>query len=442
MIRFIKCLLMAFAFLLSPLFGRKAQANTINAASCNTSDVQTAINSAQAGDTVVVPPGSCSWAGLTVAKAVSLNGAGIGLTNITLTGNNTFTKSSAGVMRIKGFSFSVTGGGDANKPMQVGGSWQSAQPIVFQNNAFTVNGSGLFRINIPGGVIFSHNTFNGQWDDSFLQLKDASDSQGSWTTADTIGTRDTNGLLNIYIEDNTFVGGSNQGIDSDDASRTVVRHNKFTNSEFNSHGWDSSLFGLRHFEVYNNQFLNTQDSSQTANVNQSVWIRGATGVIYNNSFDALAGSFWGDKPEIRLNIRGAEDDRPQGTCAQVSYPVPHQLGQNFNGTSAFTDPIYIWGNTSTIGTVDGGGFQVEANAAWNDFGGGANPCGFDWNTFFKWGRDAVNTTIGSITLSSSGGSVEGIGGTAKPGYTAYAYPHPLTASAGTAPPTKLAAVVQ
>lgn len=431
-------------FVLNAFFGTESRATTITALTCSQSDVATAIAAASSGDTVVVPSGSCSWSGLSLNKAITLKGAGTGLTNITLTGNNTFTKSSAGVMRIGGFSFSVAGGGDTNKPMQVGGSWQSAQPIVFQNNAFTVNGSGLFRVNIPGGVIFSHNTFNGQWDDSFLQLKDASDSQGSWTTADTIGTGDTNGLLNIYVEDNTFVGGSNQGIDCDDACRVVYRHNTLTNSEFNSHGWDSSLFGMRHFEIYNNKFLNTQDSSQTANVNQSVWIRGGTGVIYNNSFDAIAGSFWGDKPEIRLNIRGAEDLRPQGTCAQVSYPVPHQLGQNFNGTSAFTDPIYVWGNTSTSGTVDGGGFQIEANAAWNDFGGGANPCGFDWNTFFKWGRDAINKTLGTPTLPTSGGSVEGIGGTAKPGYTAYTYPHPLTTSAGTsvAPPTKLAAVVQ
>jgi hypothetical protein len=183
----------------------------------------------------------------------------------------------------------------------------------------------------------------------------------------------------------------------------VNRHNVFNNSESNSHGLDTSQTGMRHFEVYSNQFNNSRDSTQLSNENQAVWIRGGTGVIYNNFFTDLAGNFWGDKPEIRLNIRGAEDVRPQGSCSQVSYPVPRQLGQNHNGTSYFTDPIYIWGNTGTIG--------ISADWEWG------NPCGFTWSNFFQWGRDGVNT------------------GVAKPGYVAYTYPHPLVSggSGGSAP---------
>ena len=36
-------------------------AATRTAATCNSGDVQTAVNSAQAGDTVVIPAGICSW---------------------------------------------------------------------------------------------------------------------------------------------------------------------------------------------------------------------------------------------------------------------------------------------------------------------------------------------------------------------------------------------
>src|SRR5207248_11053336 len=139
----------------------------------------------------------------------------------------------------------------------------------------------------------------------FFQLKDPQDSQGSWTSADTIGNRDTNGTLNIYIEDNTFVGGTNATVDNDDASRVVFRHNTDTNSSFNSHGYDTSPFGLRHFEVYDNNFYNTgaqsNDCSQIANENWAVWIRGGTGVIYNTYFDNLGGSCWGTKREIKLS---------------------------------------------------------------------------------------------------------------------------------------------
>ena len=136
----------SFILLLTALIGAEAQTK---AASCSQNDVNNAINSASSGDTVTVPAGNCSWSGLSVAKAITLQGAGVGQTNISLNGTTTFTKQSAGVMRITGFSFSVSGGGDANKPLMINGSWLGAQPIVFANNSFNVSGSGLFRINVP-----------------------------------------------------------------------------------------------------------------------------------------------------------------------------------------------------------------------------------------------------------------------------------------------------
>ena len=212
-----------------------------------------------------------------------------------------------------------------------------------------------------------------------------------------MGTHDTNGTLNIYIEDNTFYGQSNGTIDCDDNCRVVVRYNTFTYGGFNSHGSNIYPYGMRHFEIYNNSFLYPNPNSDIANVNQYIWIRGGSGVIFGNSLTNINGSWWGNKPEVRLSLRGAEDLRPQGTCAQVSYPVPHQLGQNNNGTSDFTDPIYFWGNTGTLG--------ITEDWAWG------NPCGFTWSTFFQWGRDGVS------------------GSTAKPGYTPYPYPHPLVQGA-------------
>src|SRR5271168_841515 len=51
-----------YALLLIALFGGKAQAGTVTAASCNESDVSKALNSATSGGTtVVIPAGTCTW---------------------------------------------------------------------------------------------------------------------------------------------------------------------------------------------------------------------------------------------------------------------------------------------------------------------------------------------------------------------------------------------
>lgn len=394
--------MLMFGLTIGFLLSYPVQAATVQASSCSQSAVQTAISSAAHGDTVTVPAGSCSWSGLSVNKAIHLKGAGTGQTNITLTGSNTVTKQSAGIVRISSFSFIKNGGGNESKGFIVSGSWKNAEPVIIENNAFTISGSGLFLLDVAGGVIIAGNSFTGGWDDSFIHPKNSGDSGNSWGSADTLGNRDTTGKLNHYVEDNTFYGGTNQGIDADDSTRVVYRYNDLTYSSFNTHGMATSPVGVRHFEVYQNRFRHLGGSSQIANQNWAIWIRGGTGVIFSNQIDDIAGSTWGNKPEVKLTIRGAEDARPQGACSNVSYPVPRQLGQNHNGGNYFTDPIYLWGN---IGAVN-----IDAGWSWG------NPCGFNFSTFFQWGRDGVNT------------------GTAKPGYTPYTYPHPLRNGTTTTPP--------
>ncbi|MCL4785706.1 MAG: immunoglobulin domain-containing protein [Verrucomicrobia bacterium] len=369
----------------------RTEAATINAASASQSDVASAINAASDGDTVIVPSGSGSWSGLSIAKAITLQGAGTNATVITLTGNNSITKDNGGATRVRGFRFIKSGGGNSSKGWTIGGSWLSADPVIFQTNHFDVSGSGLFLLDVPGGVIFSRCRFVGAWDDSFIQPK-AQDGQNSWSTADTFGDRDTDGKRNHYVEDCDFYGGTNQGIDADDNTRVVYRYNILMYSSFNTHGWATSPAGVRHWEVYGNRFDHAGGTSAIANQNWSVWIRGGTGFIYSNYFANIAGSEWGDKGEVKFTIRGAEDSRPQGACGSVKYPVPRQLGQSHDGTSYTTDPIRWYGNTGTMAIT----------AGWN----WGNPCGLTFSDFWQQNRDYVI-------------------GTPKSGYAPYTYPHPL-----------------
>ena len=56
-----------------------SEAATIPAASCSQADVQAAINTASAGDTLQVPAGTATWtSGLTLSKGIHLRGSGGG----------------------------------------------------------------------------------------------------------------------------------------------------------------------------------------------------------------------------------------------------------------------------------------------------------------------------------------------------------------------------
>jgi hypothetical protein len=66
-----------FTLFLVTLFSTELKAST--AATCNTADVQSAINSAGPGQTVNVPAGTCTWTtGVTISNGINLVGAGSG----------------------------------------------------------------------------------------------------------------------------------------------------------------------------------------------------------------------------------------------------------------------------------------------------------------------------------------------------------------------------
>lgn len=364
---------------------QQSMAATIGAASCSSSAVQAAISNAQPGDTVSVPAGDCSWGSFTISGGVHVRGAGIGLTNISVNGSVEIKKHAWKNVELSGFSFSKSGGGESAKMFSVTGPWQAEPPLI-HDNEFVVNNAGIFRYQTNGGVIFN-NVFRGEWDDSGIQHK-IDDDDESWSTEDTIGNRDSEGKLNLYVEDNVFEGMVNQGTDFDDGARVVFRHNTLVESSFNSHGLATSPTGIRHFEIYNNSFTYPDD---TVNQNWHIWIRGGTGVIFDNDVEDIDGVEWGNKRELLLSVRAAVDGGNAGCCQ--TWACDHQVGQNHDGNSQFLDPLTIWGNTGTL--------VHELSDGWS------NSCGNDMSDFLQDGRDFVFTTD------------------PKSGYVPYPYPHPL-----------------
>jgi len=417
----------------------------------NVAATQSAIQTAHdnslcvAGDTIQVDPGTFDCTSLSISKAITLSGTstepaarpakgcGASTTNMAFVGASNsvvITKQAAGQIVIRGFNLSTRYDGAGNKPVLITGPWATC-PVIFYNNNCNIYANTMVECYVPGGMIWSRNTMAANYNAGPFTVKDATNSYGSWTSDPTMGSADTTGLLNHYFEDNIMVGSTNGIMDADDGCRIVHRYNDLTYGMFNSHGYDTSRYGLRHFEIYENTYdrgdpdtllgIESGDSQRYGNVVQVIWIRGGTGVVYNNSLEEIASGTWGAcptscKPMIRISGRAYQEpglitvsdvDLTAKTCGTLVYPERRQPGQSYVGGIQTTDPIYFWGNTNPAG---GGSSSTWDDALIVEGWGGAS-CGGDITVWLASGRDYINPALS--------------GGSAKAGYTAYTYPHPL-----------------
>lgn len=406
--RIFLCLLLGFAPIL-------CRAKTVTASGGTPSAVQTAIDSAADGDTVLIPAGSFSWAsGISVKKAIMLFGAGTGSTTIIQTGGNVLfglIPSSRGSIEFGKLKMARSGGATG---IFVHAYDSSGAPILVHDVTFENVGFGCRAIEwgTNGGVIYNC-TFTSvdKSDNSGIAFKNPG-SDSAWHQVDYIGMADANGDKNTYLEDCTFNYIFLQALDFDDNSRTVMRHNVFNNSAITSHGQETSAVGARQWECYENEFIFTAGSSNNPgpqeyplNLNYWVFIRGGgPGVCFNNKMPDISSSAWGNKSEVKINLYNIRR-RGQVPC-QTSHPAAHQIGWGSDASGTLVlSPVYFWGNTG------GGNYD---NPSLEDY----NPdeCGNNLHTadFVKKNREFYL-------------------GTPKPGYVPYTYPHPLRGGAGSTP---------
>jgi hypothetical protein len=203
----------------------------------------------------------------------------------------------------------------------------------------------------------------------------------------------------------------------DNNSRTVVRHCTFNNAGIGSHGADTSDYGVRHYEVYNNTFIfNGYNNGQTFNLNWWFFLRGGTGVIMSNSLPAIISTDYGTKGELNMTVMNLQRDAGPNPCwgsgsgaTGWDYPAPRQVGMGYVTGAAGNDsvtykgdsePLYLWGNSDSPTTF------------LSDYGGSDCASPDKTSNYLVAGRDYFDN------------------GTAKPGYVPYTYPHPLRSLAG------------
>ncbi len=374
-----------------------AAAKTVPAASVTLSAVQAAINAAADGDTVLVPAGTATWNGsanIPETKRITLMGAGIGKTIITRStqGDVVLSMGAAG-SRCSGFEF-------RNGYVEVDGDnfRFDHNKITFANvwvDGIDVRGN---RVNDhPTGVI-DHNVFhNMRIVVRIAYLLTENDSQ-HWAWAqptDLGGTSNT-----VFIEDNTFTGSDFAicAVDANYGGAFVFRHNTLTDIYIEFHSVQGDNRAGRKWEIYENTI-----NQKTKAMWVPMFIRGGSGVIFNNTF---TGS-WGNGGSIALNnVRDTEDREVCGTCdgssnwdgnvaGQGGWPCRDQIGRGrdlvqWDGVSAYNqaaEPAYIWNNR--IGSTVVAPFVHNEGATLH----------------IKVNRDYYLTQ--------------------KPGYTPYTYPHPM-----------------
>jgi hypothetical protein len=397
------------ASLINLVFSLPALAATINAANCSSPAIQTAINSAVDGDTVIVPAGSCTWTtpasmtpAVSISKGITLQGAGIGqtiITDSTGTGSDDcaikISGSAGKTIRVTGFEFHGGNSNDYDGAIKVGGTsgWKTFRLDHLKFDSY----NGLHMLINSRGLIDHVQAVNVGWTNV---IKPNGSGNTDWSSPVTLGSDEA-----LYIEDCTFTYRSGQSagitaVESYNGARVVLRYSTITNAAYGGHdycrsGERSSMIQ----EIYNNTF--TVDAYGLSAVD----VCGGTGVIFNNTIT-------GDHANMHLldnkscsgsggncpNLPACDgtDSRDGNTPGQTGWPCLDQVGRSTNQSSI---PIYYWSNYingSLTGPVVRGICQREID-------------------HIQSGRDYVNN-----------------GTTPKPGYSPYTYPHPLTLSG---PPT-------
>jgi len=269
------------------------RAKTINAATCQFSDVSSAVAQASAGDIVQLPAGTAVWSQTLTLNGVSLLGAGTNATILTDEENRNTSGQMVTLNAVAGTLSEISNiqfcGGVTNTSENfygtiaaygtLGSSWR------IDHNFF----NGLYAKNIATyGNSFSvidHNAFF----EKGISIEDngyvPNDGMGdqSWNLPPTYGLNSSNAL---YVENNYFTNlepyvASLGACDGEGGARMVFRYNTVWNDCFNNHGTESGgrLRSERSFEIYGNTFNGGSLSPLFA----AMLVRGGSGVIFSNT---------------------------------------------------------------------------------------------------------------------------------------------------------------
>jgi hypothetical protein len=326
-----------------------AQARTITAASCSQANVQTAINAAVAGDTVVIPAGTCTWTtqvSWTAPANVTLQGAG----SQTTTGGGdvtviidgvvrgsdiatlSITTNASGTFRLTAITFRGNGNSNTwsdNGTVRIGGTSQQVRIDHVHFDRLRRQPLSLFGIY---GVV-DHSLF----DMVTGTLDNAVRPNGvfaTWGDPEWAAATGFGGSSFMYIEDNVF----NNGIinDCSHGGKQVFRYNTFNNASSQTHptGSQGRARGCRAMEIYHNTFTGGACSPNCFNVH---FVSAGGLLIWGNSTGTSYQNFVTIHSMRKNNSTYSETATPNGWgyCGTAFNGTGSKWDQNTDGSTGY-----------------------------------------------------------------------------------------------------------
>lgn len=304
-----------------------AFSNTVTAKSGSRADIQNAINAAPEHGTVIIPKGVHTIQGgsLQVKKSVTISGSGKKDTELRRGSGLTwlFQAIADGFVRITNLVLDGNKGG--------GGIRFRSDNLEMRVDNNTLRNFGTRAVETNGNIkgVIDNNLFQ---ENKITDVVVYGDNEASWKRPLSLGSDDA-----VYVEDNVFthekVRGAAHSIASNHGSRYVFRYNTIRDGNLNTnpidaHGNFEYGRGSRSYEIYGNKIHSAQSF-------QGMYIRGGTGVIFDNEF---TGKF--THPIVLEDYRSFNKTR-SGRYYSETYPSIDQISD-----------LHIWNNgygQSTVG---------------------------------------------------------------------------------------------
>jgi len=401
----------------------------IIAKSCSQKDVQAAIATAKAGDTVVVPAGKATWSSnLVINKGIILRGMGIDKTVITCSyaGTGQITSPSGYFItyepnspsedqpfRLTGFTFNL------NSITNTGGLLLR-NTTSYHQTKIRIDHTKWQNVADNGNIMWVYGYFWGVADNNYFDTPGRFRFYALDTTTWANETFNFGSANNFYMEDNFFRCHKGDYWYIEGAGRLALRNNEIhldvTDDYYpvvDVHGnqpnaWSSAMG----FEVYDNAIYASYS-------NRFIDLRAGRVLCYNNSFNQIRGSTMIAVREEYYDSDNPPSNAPDGQPQHVSDSYifnnynnevlltknfPYILSQLYYSSEGYvpTEDVHFWKHNSSFEGVSGIGVGPLSKRPLSCIKEGVAWWSTDDDKLYRW-RNAKWELY----------------------YVPYAYPHPL-----------------